>query len=182
MTTIDDFLNILSPLMTFHDQVKSFVMTLASCGQSDNSRDPLMIWQQLVKTCWQPMMMTLVTILMTKFCDHAEMYIVVVLIERYMYYAETWLPWQVLLGKRLLKCQRLHGGPYVFVEVNDSWDPIPDVVLKTVQSSCMQCFFNQLHRYGSYFDTICTSLVIPWLRPAYHTDDSSDEITQRTTR
>jgi hypothetical protein len=39
-------------------------------------------WQQLVKTCWQPMMTTLTTIVITIFCDHAKMYVVVVLINR----------------------------------------------------------------------------------------------------
>ena len=65
-------------------------------------------------------------------CDQTKMYIVVVLINNRLIMQSLLLLQQVLLGKGLHECQRLMGVPVLLSKSTTSWDPVSDVVLKTV--------------------------------------------------
>jgi hypothetical protein len=67
-----------------------------------------------------------------KMSYHARTNVVMVLINRYTYDAESTIAATVLLGKGPLECQRLHGVPVLLLKSKISWNPTPDIVLHTV--------------------------------------------------
>jgi hypothetical protein len=87
------------------------------------------------------MMKTLTTIVMTMFCDHTHD------IHSYCVNKEIDVSYGVYnyhnkysYGKDCLNIEDFMGVPVLSLKSKTSWDPIPDVVLKTVWASCMQCF------------------------------------------
>ena len=132
MMTSDYFLEILSLLTTFYDQVMTFVMTHESQGQTwwqgwrpDDNPDGN-CWRPVDnpgincwRPVWQPVMMTLTTVLMAMSCDQAKIYMAIVMINNRLITPSLLLLRQVLLGKGLLECQRVHGSPCALVEVKD---------------------------------------------------------------
>ena len=87
------------------------------------------------------------------------------------------LPQQVLLGKSLLQCRRLHWSPYAPFEVKD-------LVLGSYTRHGLKNCLGILHAvfFKDFIGTVATmmgyhaSLAIPSLRPALTTDNSNDDV------
>ena len=102
---------ILRPSNNFYDASWILWMTLTTIVKTC-----WWLWQQPVKTCWWPMMMTPTNIVTTMSSEQAEMYVVLVWINRLIVWSLLLLQ-QLILGKCLFEHKRLYGSLWALDEV-----------------------------------------------------------------
>lgn len=180
----DKFSNILSHVMTIYDWVMTWWRLMNPVDDLDNNVEDLFM---TLMTAGDDMLTTLTTngedLLMTHdddtddYCDNNVLWSCYDVLscsfnkEIDMLCAVYNYNNKYSSGKDYLYFKDLMGDPRLLLKSMISWDPIPDVVLKTVGESCLQWFFTNFTDMVSKMIWYYSSLSILWLGPASDSDN-----------